>query len=56
MRSALSGQFQRQVAMVMFGLVLSAPTVQDPEPSVDSIAVSGVDPQTAANIIRSLGS
>lgn len=53
-RSALSGQYQRQVAMVMFGRVLSAPTVQDPEPSVDSIAVSPVDPQTAANIIHSL--
>jgi hypothetical protein len=55
-RSALSGQYQRQFAMVMFGRVLSAPIVQDPEPSADTIAVSPVDPQTAANIIRSLGS
>jgi hypothetical protein len=54
-RSALSGQFQRQVAMVMFSRVLSAPTVQDPNLTVDSIAVAPVDPQTAANIIRSLG-
>ena len=53
-RSALSGQYQRQVAMVMFGRVLSAPIVQDPEPSVDTIAISPVDPQTAANILRSL--
>jgi hypothetical protein len=53
-RSALSGQYLRQVAMVMFGRVLSAPVVHDPESPVDSIAVSPVDPQTAANIVHSL--
>ena len=54
LRSAFSDQLGRQIAMVMFDRVLSAPIIQDPNPTLDSIAVSPVDSQTAANIIESL--
>jgi len=53
-RSALSGQVGRQLAMVMFARVLSAPTVNDPSYTTDSIAITSLDPQTAANVIKSL--
>jgi hypothetical protein len=54
LRSALSGQVGRQFAMVMFGRVLSAPTVKDPSYTMDSIAIAPLDPQTAANVVKSL--
>jgi hypothetical protein len=54
-RSALSGQLGRQMAIVMFGRVLTAPTIHDPSYTLDSIAIAPLDPQTAANVIRSLG-
>jgi hypothetical protein len=54
LRSALSGEVGRQFAMVMFGRVLSAPTVKDPSYTTDSIAIAPLDPQTAANVIKSL--
>lgn len=54
LRSVLSGQVGRQFAMVMFGRVLSAPTVKDPNYTTDSIAIAPLDPQTAANVIKSL--
>jgi hypothetical protein len=50
----LGDNLGKQVAMVMFGRVQSAPTVHNPGQSDGRIAVSGVDPQTAANIIRAL--
>jgi hypothetical protein len=54
LRSVLGGQVGRQFAMVMFGQVLSAPTVKDPSYTTDSIAIAPVDPQTPANDMRSL--
>jgi hypothetical protein len=54
LRSVLAGQVGKQFAMVMFGRVLSAPTVKDPSYTTDSIAIAPLDPQTAANVMRSL--
>jgi hypothetical protein len=38
----------------MFGWVLSAPIVHDPQPVMEAMVISPVDPPTAANIIRAL--
>ena len=53
LRRILSENLHKQVAMVMFGRVQTAPTVQDPDTD-GSIAVAGLDSQTAANVAKSL--
>jgi preprotein translocase subunit SecD len=53
LRQILSENLYKQVAIVMFGRVQTAPTVQDPE-SDGSMAVAGLDSETAAAIVKSL--
>jgi preprotein translocase subunit SecD len=48
-----STYYQRRLAIVMFGRVLSAPTIQAGEYRGSAI-ISGIDPQTAANVIAAL--
>jgi hypothetical protein len=49
----LSDNLYKQVALVMFGRVQTAPTVQDTETD-GSIAIAGLDPQTAENVVKAL--
>ena len=49
----LSENLYKQVAIVMFGRVQTAPTVQDPETD-GSIAIAGLDSQTAENVVKAL--
>lgn len=49
----LSENLLKQVAVVMFGRVQSAPTIQDAEPN-GTIALAGLDPQTADNVVKTL--
>ncbi len=53
LRQLLEERLQKQVAMVIFGTVQSAPVVHDVTTD-GAIMVSGIDPQTAADIIQSL--
>jgi hypothetical protein len=53
LRRLLEERFQKQIAMVMFGAVQSAPVVHDATTD-GAIVVAGIDPQTAADIIKSL--
>ena len=53
LRQILSENLYKQVAIVMFGRVQTAPTVQDAE-SDGAMAVSGLDSETAAAIVKSL--
>lgn len=52
LRRILSENLNKQVATVMFGRVQTAPTVQDPDTD-GSIAIAGLDSQTAANVAKS---
>lgn len=54
LRRLVAGLVGRQVAMVMFGRVQSAPTIHDPEAAEATIVVSELDPQTAADVISAL--
>jgi hypothetical protein len=53
LRRVLSQNLHKQVAMVMFGRVQTAPVIQDAE-SDGSIAISGLDSKTAADVVKSL--
>lgn len=56
LRSASSDLAGRRIAIIMFDRVLSAPVIQDPNSSAESVAIYPVDPQTAADIISALAS
>jgi preprotein translocase subunit SecD len=49
----LSENLYKQVALVIFGRVQTAPTVQDAETD-GSIAIAGLDSQTAENVVKAL--
>ena len=49
----LAANLQKQVAVVMFGSVQSAPTIHDAETD-GTIAIAGLDSQTATNVVSVL--
>ena len=49
----LSENLYKQVAMVMFGRVQTAPTIQDAE-NAGIIAIAGLDSQAAENVVKAL--
>ena len=49
----LSENLYKQVAIVMFGRVQTAPTIQDPE-NAGMMAIAGLDPQAAENVVKAL--